>query len=59
MFMWIQIFNSILTYVLLIIFHLAHGPNGTAAGKQTKTAVKTDNGVAAGQKTTVGRFGRR
>jgi len=39
--------------------HLAHGPNGTAAGKQTKAAVKTDNGVAAGQKTTAGRFGRR
>ena len=39
--------------------HLAHGPNGTAAGKQTKATVKTDNGVAAGQKTTAGRFGRR
>ena len=49
--------SFILTYVLLI--NLAHGPNGTAAGKQTKTAVKTDNGVAAGQKTTAGRFGRR
>jgi len=37
-----------------------HGHNGTTtAGKQTKAAVKTDNGVAAGQKTTVGRFGRR
>jgi len=46
------------SHVLLII-HLAHGPNGTAAGKQTKAAVKTDNGVAAGQKTTAGRFGRR
>ena len=40
---------------------VAHnGHNGaTTAGKQTKAAVKTDNGVAAGQKTTVGRFGRR
>ena len=37
-----------------------HGHNGTTtAGKQTKAAVKTDNVVAAGQKTTVGRFGRR
>ena len=35
---------------------IAHGENGTAAGKQTKVAVKTNNGVKTAQKTTAGAY---
>ena len=44
-------------YISLILNCTAHnGHNGTTtAAKQTKAAVKTDNGVAVGQKTTIGR----
>ena len=35
----------------------AYCANGTyAAGKQTNVAVKTDNGIKAGKKTTVGAY---
>ena len=38
-------------------FNSAHTANGThAAGKQTNVAVKTDNGIKAGKKTTVGAY---
>ena len=35
---------------------IAHGENGAAAGKQTKVAVKTNNGVKTAQKTTAGAY---
>jgi len=44
----------LLTQCTLPYLHSAHGANGAAAGKQTKVAVKTDNGVKTAQKTRVG-----
>ena len=44
-------------YDLQFYSNSAHTANGThAAGKQTNVAVKTDNGIKAGKKTTVGAY---
>ena len=53
----IRICLFLLTCIVLFhnsYIHSAHGANGAAAGKQTKVAVKTDNGVKTAQKTRVG-----